>query len=88
MSKWACPACGHLTDAPNTIAARLGHAIAMKGISVRDLSRGLSGLGRSYANLRRFLAGLGEPNPSLLLEMAEILDVRVEWLAFGSGDVR
>ena len=88
MSRWACPACGQLTDAGHTIAARLGHAIAMKGMDTRGLSRQLSGLGSSYANLRRYLGGSGEPTPSLLLEMADRLDVRVEWLAFGSGDLR
>jgi len=84
-----CPTCGGSFDieSATTIALRLRVVLGSQGMTVREFSRRLTAKGTSYANLRRYLDD-AEPVPSLLVEMAEILCVRVEWLTYGSGKVR
>lgn len=83
-----CPTCGNPFATGETIAERLRLIMACRKLNTRELVAGLSVKGTSYANVRRFVSGTGEPALKILVDMASVLNVRVEWLTYGSGQVR
>ena len=86
-----CPACGQTIGECDTIAERIRTIMAHRSpnrVTVKELSDRLSGKGTSYGNMVRYVNGTLEPGISTLIDIASLLQVRVEWLTYGSGDVR
>lgn len=70
------------------IGSRIREAVVLRGMSLRALGRTLSKRsvrGSSYAMIHRYMSGKTAPALPFLQAVAELMDVRLEWLAAGSG---
>ncbi len=77
----------------SSIAHRLQEAIELRGVSVVEFQRGLADVakkmdvrGASYAQIHHYLQGRREPTLAVIRLAADLLEVREEWLAFGTGE--
>lgn len=73
------------------IARRLSEALDRKDWSRRELQRQIEGsapdlTGNSLPSVLNYLEGKHTPSVEFLRVVADLLGVRVEWLAFGSGE--
>lgn len=66
-----------------TLAERINTALQTKGISVNALARQV---GVSYPAMRKITKG-ETLNPKFLFEIADALDVPIEWLRTGRGEI-
>lgn len=76
---------------PSSVADRLRLALETEGMSIRGFHKEISGrgvAGGSYPVIHRYLKGQACPPLEFVQGAAEILNIRPEWLAFGSGPLR
>lgn len=74
-----------MTDTnPIAVGNRLRAAMALRGWSGADLAR-LSGLSRQ--TIWRYMTGRSPQNLDSMARIARLLDARLEYLAYGSGEI-
>ena len=74
-----------------TVGSRLRQALDLRGMSVRAFQKVMQARdmqGSSYPQIHRYLRPNGvDPSLEFISVASEVLDVRQEWLALGSGQI-